>query len=241
MKRITRLPLKDGVSLIIPALNEEKTIANVIKRCAKQPIVSQLVVVNDGSWDATREVLDKLQGELLKRKNKLLLSVVHHPRNKGKGEAIKTGLKKVKGKYVMVQDADLEYYPEEIISLYKAAENSKDGVVFGSRTQFKKKGYLLAQVGNWYLNTMFNLLFGLSLTDAYTCYKLIPRRIWKEVRLKSSGFEIDAELIAKLGRGGLEIREVPISYNPRKYHEGKKIKWVDALKATKEALRVRFG
>lgn len=229
--------IKNGVSLIIPVLNEEKTIATIINRCSTQSTVKQLVIVNDGSTDNTRSILNKISK---KNNAKLLITVLHHESNLGKGAAIKTGLTKVLGKYVMVQDADLEYSPDEIKYLFNEAEKVKNGIVFGTRAHHKKKGYILAQLGNWYLNLMFNLLFDYNLTDSYTCYKLIPKKIWQQLDLKSNGFEIDAELVAKLGMHGYKIKEVPISYFPRKYSEGKKIKWFDLFRATGAALKVRF-
>lgn len=229
--------MKNGVSLIIPVLNEEKTLATIIAKCSAQPVVRQLVVVNDGSTDDTRSILNKISKV---SHTKPLITVLHHKTNLGKGAAIKTGLTKVLGKYVMVQDADLEYSPDEIKSLFDEAERHNGGIVFGTRSHHKKKGYILAQLGNWYLNVMFNLLFRYHLTDSYTCYKLIPRTIWQRMNLKSSGFEIDSELIAKLGMHGYEISEVPITYFPRKYSEGKKIKWQDLFKATWIALKIRF-
>lgn len=232
------MKIKSGVSLIIPALNEEKTLQTILKRCSKQPVVSQIIVVNDGSTDDTKEILTRIR-----RSNLLdeLLTVIHHKKNLGKGAAIKSGLKKVLGKYVMVQDADLEYSPEDIIKLFNKAEKTKDGIVFGARSHYKKKGYLLAQLGNAYLDTMFNMLYGYKLTDAYTCYKLIPRKIWQKANLSENGFQIDSELISKLGLMGYEIKEVPISYNPRKYSEGKKIGWIDLIKATVVAFKIRFS
>lgn len=231
--------IKNGVSLIIPVLNEEKTLPEIIERCANQAVVKQLVIVNDGSTDGTAKILDKLSKDQ-KLKAKTLLTVVHHLVNKGKGAAIKTGFQHVLGKYVMVQDADLEYFPEEIINLFTEAEKLKDGIVFGTRIHNRKKSYFLAVLGNVYLSLMFNILFKHKLTDAYTCYKLMPRKIWQQLKLEKSGFEIDSELISKLGVMGYKIKEVPISYNPRKYKEGKKIKWTDLLKATKVALEVRI-
>lgn len=228
-----------GVSLIIPVLNEEKTLETIVERCSKQKVLKQLVIVNDGSTDRSREVLEKLKKRSFKIKGPLI-TVIHHKINMGKGAAIKTGLMNTLGEYTMVQDADLEYYPEEIVKLYDRAVKSRDGIVFGTRTRGKNKGYLLAQLGNWYLNTMFNFLFGLNLTDCYTCYKLMPNKIWQKLNLKSNGFEIDSELVARLGVRRLKIVEEPISYNPRKYSEGKKIKWVDLIKATTAALNVRF-
>lgn len=229
--------MKDGVSLIIPVLNEEKTLLTIFDKCAAQSVVKQLVIINDGSTDNTKSILNKISK---KSNTKPLITVVHHQCNLGKGAAIRTGLSKVLGKYVMVQDADLEYSPSEIINLFKKAEEIKNGIVFGTRSHHKKKGYLLAQLGNWYLNLMFNFLFGYHLTDSYTCYKLLPSIIWQKMKLKSNGFEIDSELIAKLGVSGYKITEVPISYFPRKYSEGKKIKWIDLFKATWIALKIRL-
>lgn len=236
-KQNSGLGVEKGVSLIIPILNEEKTIAEIIDKCSSQSVVKQLVIVNDGSTDNTRSILDKINQ---KYNRNLLITILHHKRNMGKGAAIKTGLTRVLGKYVMVQDADLEYSPEEIKYLFNEAEKTRNGVVFGTRSHHKKKGYILAQLGNWYLNLMFNILFGYHLTDSYTCYKLIPRIIWWSMELKSNGFEIDAELVAKMGMRGYKINEVPISYFPRKYSEGKKIKWIDLFKATGAAIEVRF-
>lgn len=230
------IKILDGVSLIIPVLNEEKTLTKIIDKCSSQEEIRQLVIVDDGSTDNTKSILNRIKK---KRKKGLLITILHHERNRGKGAAIKTGLKKVLGKYVMVQDADLEYSPDEIKNLFNEAK-TRNKIVFGSRTYHKKKGYLLAQLGNWYLNLMFNFLFGYNLTDSYTCYKLIPRIIWQKMDLKSNGFEIDAELIAKLGMQRYKITEIPISYFPRKYSEGKKIKWIDLFKATWVAVKIRF-
>lgn len=239
MKKGKPIKQLNGVSLIIPVLNEEKTLETIVERCSKQKVLKQLVIVNDGSTDKSRNVLEKIKKRSFKGKGPLI-TVIHHEKNMGKGAAIKTGLMNTLGGYTMVQDADLEYYPEEIVNLYNKAIKSKDGIVFGTRTRGKNKGYLLAQLGNWYLNTMFNMLFGLSLTDSYTCYKLMRSEIWQRLELKSNGFEIDSELVARLGVRKYKIVEAPISYNPRKYSEGKKIRWVDLIKATSAALKVRF-
>lgn len=236
-KKTESYKFKGEVSLVIPVLNEEKTLTTIVKRCSDQKIIGQLVIVNDGSTDRTKQILSRIS----KSSGKVpLITIIHHKQNMGKGAAIKTGLQNVLGKYVMVQDADLEYAPEEIINLFNEAQKSRDGIVFGTRTRGKNKGYLLAQLGNWYLNTMFNILFGYKLTDSYTCYKLIPKKIWQEAALESEGFEIDSELVAKLGVKKYKIAEIPISYNPRKYSEGKKINWWDLVKATLVALEVRF-
>lgn len=225
---------EQALSIIIPIYNEEKTLEIIIERCNKLPIAKQLIIVNDGSKDKTESILASVA------KRYPSITIIHHKVNLGKGMAIKTGLSQALGEYVLVQDADLEYYPEEIVKLYKKAKKSADGIVFGNRSANKQKGYILAQLGNWYLNQMFYLLFGLQLQDSYTCYKLIPREIWQKINLQSNGFEIDAELVSKLGRGGYKIMEIPISYHPRKYSEGKKISWIDVIKATIIALKVKF-
>ena len=245
-KPFRSLKIGEGISLIIPVFNEEKTLETIVKRCSDQSTIKQLIIVDDGSTDGSKVILNKISknfpssrtAALLTRKP--LVTIIHHNKNLGKGVAIKTGLTKVQGKYVMVQDADLEYYPEEIIGLFKKAEKSEDGIVFGSRSHNKKKGYILAQLGNWYLNLLFNSLFGFKLKDSYTCYKLIPSKVWREVNLQSGGFEIDSELVSKLGSRGYKIIEAPISYHPRKYSEGKKIKWLDVIKATTAALKVKL-
>jgi len=230
----------DGISLIIPVLNEGKTLETIISKCSLEKVVKQLVIVNDGSTDNTKYILNKLEKKN-KHGQKLLLSIIHHSQNKGKGAAIKTGLKHTLGKYIMVQDADLEYSPTDIRYLFDEAEKSKNGIIFGTRSQYKKKAYILARLGNWLLSLVYNVLFGFNLTDGYTCYKLMPRFVWLKLNLESNGFEIDSELISKLGINKFKIKEVPISYFPRKYSEGKKIKWTDLIKAIWIALKVRLS
>lgn len=230
--------MKNGVSLIIPVFNEEKTLSIIITKCVDQSVVKQLIIINDGSTDNTKKILDDLNRN--NKANKPLITILHHHHNLGKGAAIKTGLTKAISKYVMVQDADLEYSPDEIKFLFEEAERRKGALVFGTRSFHRKKGYILAQLGNWYLNVMFNLLFGFHFTDSYTCYKLIPWVVWQKMKLESNGFEIDAELIAKLGLNRYKIIEIPISYFPRKYSEGKKINWIDLFKATWVTLKIRL-
>lgn len=228
---------KSWVSVIIPVFNEEETVSVVIDRCAKQKIIKELVVINDGSTDNSKAIIDKLS----KKYNKVPIYAINHKVNLGKGAAIKSGLKKVSSRYVIVQDADLEYFPNEIVKLAERAEKSKDHIVFGRRVFYKKRGYLLARIGNAYLKVLFFILFGCKLKDPYTCYKLIPRKIWLQLDLTANGFEIDTEIIGKLEIRKYEIVEEPISYNPRKFSEGKKVTWVDVIKATLTALSLRLN
>lgn len=231
-----KITIKRDVSLIIPVLNEQNTLKEIIKQCSRQKTVKQLIIVNDGSTDKTASILKQFKNQFQTPQ----LTIIDHKVNMGKGASIRDGLKLATGKYIMVQDADLEYSPDDITTLYIAAENSKDKIIFGTRSQNKKKSYLLAQLGNYYLNQMFNRLFNFKLTDSYTCYKLMPSKVWQGLKLFSNGFEIDAELISKLGKIGYQIVEVPIFYNPRKYSEGKKINWLDLIKATLISFRIKF-
>lgn len=232
-----KITIKRNISLIIPVYNEQNTLKEIINQCSKQKTVKQLIIVNDGSTDKTYSILERLKNKFQTPK----LTIINHEVNLGKGTAIRDGLKLATGKYIMVQDADLEYSPDDITTLYIAAENSEDKIIFGTRSQNKKKSYLLAQLGNYYLNQMFNRLFNLKLTDSYTCYKLMPSKVWDELELSSNGFEIDAELVSKLGKKGYQVVEIPIYYNPRKYSEGKKINWLDLIKASLVSIKIKFS
>lgn len=222
---------RNKLTVIIPAYNEGKTITKVIKSVLEQNCVSQVIVVNDGSKDNTKIILDNI------RNNKV--RVFHHNKNRGKGAAIITALRFVKGDFVLIQDADLEYSPKEYINLYKHSDKNK--VIYGSRLlKTNPKAYFSTYIGNVLLTNFCNLLFGTKLTDSYTCYKLMPTKIAKSLNLTSRGFEVEAEITAKLAKKGIPIEEIPISYKPRSYQQGKKIKTKDALAGIKTFLRVYF-
>ena len=210
-----------SLSVNIPVYNEEKTISQVIKKVLKQPEVFEVVIVDDGSVDKTRDILKSIKNPKVK--------VFFQEKNQGKGAALIRGFKESKGDFVVVQDADLEYDPGQLGMLLKYA---KPGVaVYGSRLMTSNpRAYFLSLMGNKLLTWFYNLLFSDNLTDSYTCYKLIPTKIVNSLDLESSGFEIEAEITAKLARRNIKIKEVPISYSPRKYAEGKKIKAPDAFK-----------
>ena len=172
------------------------------------------------------------------------LTTAHHAKNRGKGAAIRTALKFVTGDLVFIQDADLEYNPQEIKKLLRAFSLSPSPVaVYGSRLMnnpFPKRGYLTTLAGNHAITAFTNLLYATRLTDAYTCYKLIPAKILKNLNLTSHRFEIEAEITAKLALKKVKILEVPITYNPRTYQKGKKIKLRDFFLAVSTLLRYRF-
>jgi len=214
------------LSVIIPTFNEGKTIEKIIKNVLLQKDVYEVVVINDGSIDHTEDILKTITKKFVKDKN---LTVVSHEKNRGKGAAIRTGIENVAGDTIIIQDADLEYDPKE----YRILLNKFTGknVVYGSRILGNNKhAYKRTYLGNITLTWINNLLYENNLTDIYTCYKIIPTKIAKKLNLHSNGFEIEAEITAKLQNIGIKIIEVPITFNPRHYEEGKKIKAIDALK-----------
>lgn len=219
------------LSVIIPAFNEEKTIEKILKKVLAQENVAEVIVVNDGSTDNTSALVDKFRSPRIQ--------VISHRTNQGKGTAICSGIKKVSGDYTIIQDADLEYNPEEYGNLLKYASLRK--VVYGSRIKGDNPhAYTRTYLGNILITAFCNLLFGTKLTDAYTCYKLIPTKILKSLSLTSCGFEIEAEITAKLAKQKIPIVEVPITYKPRSYRGGKKIKAKDALIGAFTFLKIKF-
>lgn len=221
-----------SISVIIPVLNEEKTIKQVIDKVLLQKNVGEILIVDDGSTDKTPQILSKLKNSKIK--------VLTHPQNKGKGAALRTAFSKVSKDFCLIQDADLEYDPKQFDLLFKAA--TPDIVVYGSRILGQNRhAYTRTYLGNVLVTAVFNILYGGNLTDSYTCYKLIPKNILKKLKLDSNGFEIEAEITAKLSKMGIKIIEVPIKYNPRKYEQGKKIKAKDAIKGVLKYLSLRFS
>jgi glycosyltransferase involved in cell wall biosynthesis len=213
------------LSIIIPILNEEATLEKILERVEQAPTLDyqkELILVDDGSTDRTKEILAGL-------KTRPDWVVLEHPKNFGKGRAIRTGLEAVTGQLVIIQDADLEYDPNDYQNLLRAFEET-GSVVYGSRNlNPEKRGYFHYVLGVWFLTLVNNLLFGSKLTDAYTCYKLFPADLIKSIPLESNGFEFEAEITAKILKKGLFIKEVPIKYSPRKFFQGKKIRFKDGL------------
>lgn len=222
-----------SLSVIIPVLNEEKTILQVINKVLKQKNTGEIIIVDDGSTDKTPQILAKLNPPAGGPKIKVLT----HPQNRGKGAALRTAFPKVSKEYALIQDADLEYDPKQFDSLFKAA--TPKTVIYGSRILGQNRhAYTRTYLGNVMVTGVFNILFGGNLTDSYTCYKLIPKKILQSLKLDSDGFEIEAEITAKLAKKGVKIVEVPIKYNPRKYEQGKKIKAKDAIKGVLKYLTI---
>jgi glycosyltransferase involved in cell wall biosynthesis len=218
------------VSIVIPVFNEEKTLAKILEQVKNVPVGNwekEIIVVDDGSTDNSKI---KIQNAKLQLKIKNLITL-EHAKNQGKGAAIKTALDHVQGDYVMIQDADLEYDPNDWLRLLKEVGDKETRVIYGSRNiNPHKKGYPHYVLGVKILTFAVNLLFRTHLTDVYTCYKLFPSSLIKSMQINSSGFEFEAEVTAKILKKGIPIKEVAINYNPRKFKEGKKIRFSDGLK-----------
>ncbi|KKT76112.1 MAG: Dolichyl-phosphate mannose synthase related protein [Parcubacteria group bacterium GW2011_GWF2_44_7] len=213
------------LSIIIPSFNEAATLAQAIKRVKQvklSNIIKEIIVVDDGSTDGTRKNLTKITGI-----TKIIL-----PKNQGKGAAIRHGLTKAAGDYVLIQDADLEYDPEDIPALLEPILTGKARVVYGSRFIGPHKNMLFwHMVGNKLLSLVTNFLFNTTISDMEVGYKLIPIKLLKSLKLESDRFGFEPEVTAKILKTGVRIYEVPISYAGREFSEGKKITWKDGLRA----------
>lgn len=209
------------LSIIVPAYNEEKTIGRVLDTLIDLDTGSwkkEIIVVDDGSNQATKGVLQRFSKKV---------QIYHHHQNLGKGAAIQSGLGKVTGDYVIIQDADLEYSPCDIRSLLIVSENNPGFAIFGSRFRGRHQDAIFGhKAGNLFLTFLTNLLFGSSLSDMETCYKLIPTKYFRRIELVSHRFNFEPEITAKLLKLGVGILEVPINYKKRDFSEGKKIRWL---------------
>jgi glycosyltransferase involved in cell wall biosynthesis len=219
------------ISIIIPIYNEEKTLLQVVSKIQTsfQRENYEIILVNDGSKDNTANILSGMTDSHI--------HTLTHDRNHGKGRAICTGISKATGDYVAIQDADLEYDPNTLYELWKTIKDT-DTVLYGKRDG--KRGYFLGRLGNKILSQTCNILFSSNLRDIYTCYKIIPLSLVKSLNLKSNGFEIEAEITAKILKQKKNILELPISYSPRSFEEGKHIRWQDGYKGIMKLLEIKF-
>jgi glycosyltransferase involved in cell wall biosynthesis len=234
------------LSIIIPVYNEEKTIGEVLQRVNAVKFVDiekEIIVVDDGSTDETREAIEKYIGKIKNEK------YIQHRYNQGKGAAVKTGINAATGEYIIIQDADLEYDPNDIGKLLQPVITGKAKVVYGTRLKrlpnFSRDErtlrFLLHYLGNKGLSLITSLLYGQWLTDMETCYKLFPKKAAESFSLSARGFELEPEITAKLLKKGYKIIEVPISTNPRGYKDGKKLNTIkDGAKALVTLVKYRF-
>jgi glycosyltransferase involved in cell wall biosynthesis len=223
------------LSIIVPAFNEIDTIESVINALVALPIEKQIIVVDDGSSDGTREIISALR-------NRSGFNVCLHESNSGKGAAIQSGIKLATGEIVIVQDADLEYIPADILTVIDPIRQGKANVVYGSRywNGCKQDGSWLHRLGNRLLTGLSNLASGQRLTDMETCYKAFRRDIIQGMEIEQRRFGFEPEITAKLARRGISIVEVPIRYSPRSWSEGKKIGVKDLFNTLWCIVRYRF-
>jgi len=220
------------LSVIMPVYNEEVTVRKTLSKLIKIREVAEIVIVDDGSKDKTQKEIKKVVSKKIK---------VFSKPNGGKGSAIRLGLTKVTGDYVLIQDADLEYDPEDIPALTAPVKKGKAQVVYGSRFLGPHLNLLFwHRIGNGFLNFLINILFNTTLSDMETCYKLIPTEHLRSINLTSNAFEIEPEITCKLLKKGIKIYEVPISYVGRDHSEGKKITWRDGFSAVAVIVRERI-
>jgi len=222
------------LSVIMPVYNEQETLAEILARVRAVDLEKEILVVDDGSTDGTREILreEEKKGDI---------RVFYHGTNKGKGAAVRTGLEHASGDLIIIQDADLEYDPRDYPKLLKPILEGQAEVVYGSRSQvFGETMFFLQALGNRLLTLVTNLLYRTALSDMETCYKVFKAEVIKSIPLRSRRFEFEPEVTAKLLKRGYRIYEVPISYQGREYHEGKKLTWRDGITALWTLIKYRF-
>ncbi len=225
------------LTVVVPVYNERNTLVEIVRRMRAvelpDDVQREIIIVDDGSNDGTRDVLKQLGDNTVR--------IVLHDRNRGKGAAVRTGIEHAKGDYVLVQDADLEYDPEDWPKLMRPVLSGKARVVYGSRFTGERRNMLfLHWVGNRFLSLVTNVLYNTTLSDMETCYKLVDRALLDGIELRANGFDIEPELTAKLLKRKVRIYEVPISYTGREYSEGKKITWRDGVGALWTLVKYRF-
>jgi len=219
------------LSVIIPVYNERDCIGNVISRVKTVPVEKEIVVVDDGSTDGTGDILRNIEGIIL----------LIHSKNRGKGAAVRTALENVTGEIVIIQDADLEYPPEQYPDVIKPIIDGYADVVYGSRFLGLHRVFLFWHyMGNRFLTLLTNMLYNTILTDMETGVKAFRRNVFDKITIKSNGFDFEPEITAKVLKKGFRLYEMPIIYYGRGYEEGKKITWKDAIPAIWAIIKYRF-
>lgn len=224
------------LSIIIPVFNEKNTILEILDRVEKSELPNNLekeiIIIDDFSTDGTRELLKDLSGKY---------KIIYQEKNFGKGAAVKSGFKEAGGDIIIIQDADLEYNPEEYKKLLEPILKGEASVVYGSRFAEKHKPkYQLFYWGNIFLSFLFSILYGQKVSDMETCYKVFKKEVLRGVEIKSNRFNFEPEITAKIIKAGYRIKEIPISYASRSFSEGKKIGWHDGVSAIYALIKYRF-
>jgi glycosyltransferase involved in cell wall biosynthesis len=224
-----------NLSVIIPVYNEVHNIKTIVKRVQDTKLAAEIIIVDDGSKDGTRDILQTMNG-------KKKIRVILHEKNQGKGAAVVTGMRAAKGEILLIQDADLEYDPRDYPLLLKPLEEGLADVVYGSR--FLGGAHRVTmfwhQVANKLLTFITNILYDSILTDMETGYKVFRRKVIEDMTIKAKRFNFEPEFTAKILKRKYRIYEVPITFNPRDYSEGKKIKFHDAFEAVWALIKYRF-
>lgn len=221
------------LSVIAPVYNEARTIKQILEKISAVDIDKEIIVIDDGSYDSTEQILENIKYNNLK--------IIHHSSNRGKGAAFLTGLSHAKGEFIIIQDADLEYDPNDYSKLMEVMKQDNADIVLGARFKKGYHGLFIHRFGNRLLTGLLNLLFNLRLNDCFTCYKLFRKDTIKALNLKEQSFTIETEIVAKAAKKGLRIVEIPISYHPRAYSEGKKIRCKDGIRAIRSIIKYRFS
>ncbi|MFC1700098.1 glycosyltransferase family 2 protein [Patescibacteria group bacterium] len=224
------------LSIVIPVYNEKDTLEQIVDLVrGVEGINKEIVMVDDGSTDGSVEILKNLKEKYFD------IKVIYKDKNAGKGDSLRMGFEHTTGDYVIIQDADLEYDPQDYKKLLKVLEEKNVDVVYGSRFKGKSEDMSgLHYFGNKLLTLIANFLFGVALTDMETCYKLMPGDFIRNVKIEAKRFDFEPEITAKILKAGLKIREVPISYKGRGFDEGKKITWRDGFSALYTLIKYRF-
>jgi len=223
------------LSVLMPIYNEENTLAQIIKKIIEVPIEKEIIMVDDCSTDNTKNILRKYE-------NIKNIKIIYLSKNRGKGYAIRIAIKHISGDIAIIQDADLEYEPNDYLKLIEPISNKQEKVIYGSRFLNKKNkhSYFRFYLGGLLVTFVTNILFRQHLTDEPTCYKVFDVQVLKSIALKCTRFEFCPEITAKISKKGIKIKEIPINYYPRSIEEGKKIKWHDGLEAIWTLIKYRL-
>ena len=231
--------IKPLISIVVPIYNEEKTILQILKKLSeikKWGYALEVIVVNDGSTDNTDNILSE---------NKILIDKqLDNKTNSGKGYSVKKGLEIADGKYIIFQDGDLEYDPNDFIKFFKLIEKFNPDLIIGSRfvyAEYTRSHYFLNKIGNKLITLLFNIVYNTTFTDIYSCYACFKKDLINADSLKTSGFEQHAEILSKVVRNGKKFYEVPINYNGRGHEEGKKIKFYHIFPVIVQILKGKFS
>jgi glycosyltransferase involved in cell wall biosynthesis len=223
------------LSVLMPVYNERETLEEIVRQVLATGLAHEIVMVDDGSTDGTREIMQQWQGHAVIR-------VILHDRNRGKGSAVRTAFQNATGDVLLIQDADLEYDPRDYPKLLQPIAEGRADVVYGSRFIGgpARKIYYFHRLGNQFLTLLANLLYNLDLTDMETCYKCFRAEVVKDMTIHARRFDFEPEFTAKVAKRGYRVFEVPIAYYGRMYDEGKKITWRDGFPAVWTLIKYRF-